>query len=122
MPPTALNTALRSAQRLVALLALHMADRTPGITQTEIRARIRAMNPPSRVFWGPGKGTVSSVVKDALRAGYLRRGRPPDDRRKPLEITPEGRRRLAALRREVTPQLEGAVAFLREVLREVSSP
>lgn len=122
MPPTQLNTAIRSAQQLVAFLALHMIERSPGLTQTEIRSRIRAMNPPSRVFWGPGKGTVSGVVKDALRAGYLRRGRRPDDRRQPLEITPEGRRRLTTLRREVTPQLEAALAFLHEVLREVSSP
>lgn len=48
-----------------------------------------------------------------------RYGRRPDRRRQPLEITQDGRRRLAVLRREIRPMLENSRALLTTTIAEV---
>jgi len=118
MPPTALNAFVRSTQELAGLLVLHLLNHEPGLTELQLRERIHHFNLSGELFWRPGKGTMSRVVKGFLKARYIK-GRWPDDRRRPLELTEAGRRRLAVMRENLRQPLGTARSFLDRVYEEV---
>ena len=119
MPQTAINTTVPSTQQLVALLMLHLLSEHESLTEYDLRRRITALSGQS--FWRPGKGTVSDVVRDLLTQGAIEgEWRNQEGRRyRPLQLTPEGQKRLRVLREQLREPVIAGRLFFERLKREL---
>lgn len=122
MPETVLSAIVPSTQGLVALVVLEWVEAESGLTEWDIEARFRGkVAARGRALWRPSRGTISKVVRGLLESGYLE-GRWVDQegtRRRPLSITPTGRRRRQALLEQFRDPLHNAKRYFADLCQEL---
>ena len=122
MPETALSAVVPSTQGLVALVVLEWVQTESGLTEWGIEVRFRGkVGARGRPLWRPSRGTISKVVRGLLEGGYLE-GRWVDEdrtRRRPLSITPAGRRRLKALLEQFRDPIYNAKRYFADLWQEL---